>query len=122
MNGWHMSRTCANPSAKSYVPGYNPDENLESLGIMDIAVHPDFQKRGIASALVERGLAEATRLKLPVELCATPRGSIFYMKLGFKVIGWWMWSPKMLRTRKGWEILCWDSPEIVDQQRHSNAP
>jgi putative acetyltransferase len=56
-------------------------EQLSALGLAPIAVLPDQQNRGIASALIERGIAEARRLGTDVIfVLGEPR---FYGRFGF---------------------------------------
>ncbi|PPJ52422.1 hypothetical protein CBER1_10573 [Cercospora berteroae] len=107
MNAYRMARTCADPLSKSYVEDYKADES-DTYGIMDIAVHPEYQHQGIAQALISRGFEKATKEGLAVELCATPAGSVVYKKLGFRPVGPWRWSPEMMESGRGWEMLRWE--------------
>ncbi|KAL2690121.1 hypothetical protein Neosp_004189 [[Neocosmospora] mangrovei] len=68
-----MARTCRLPSSNHYFG--DRIDNLPQYGIMDIAVHPDFQGRGVARRLVEWGINKAKEEALPIELSATPEGS-----------------------------------------------
>ncbi|RSL76873.1 hypothetical protein CEP51_009562 [Fusarium floridanum] len=77
-----MARTCRLPSSNNY---FRPRiDNLPQYGIMDIAVDPGFQGRGIAGMLVEWGINKAKEEGIPIELSATPAGSGLYAKLGFE--------------------------------------
>ncbi|RMJ08363.1 hypothetical protein CDV36_012018 [Fusarium kuroshium] len=68
-----MARTCRLPSSNNY---FRPRiDNLPQYGIMDIAVDPGFQGRGIAGMLVEWGINKAKEEGIPIELSATPAGS-----------------------------------------------
>ncbi|RSL61898.1 hypothetical protein CEP54_005964 [Fusarium duplospermum] len=77
-----MARTCRLPSSDNY---FCPRiDDLPQYGIMDIAVDPAFQGRGIARMLVEWGINKAKEEGVPIELSATPAGSGLYAKLGFE--------------------------------------
>ncbi|PSR85670.1 acyl-CoA N-acyltransferase [Coniella lustricola] len=64
----------------------------ELLGTKDylvldyVAVHPDHQGNGIASALVQHGIKKAKELGLPVFVLAFEAGFRLYEKAGFKVL------------------------------------
>ena len=59
---------------------YGPDQiHLQILG-----THPDYMRRGCASALVDWGVAVAKMDNLVVSLMASPMGSLLYTHLGFK--------------------------------------
>ena len=47
-------------------------------------VHPDYQSRGIATSLLERGLEEVDRAGQDVYLIATPTGRSLYHRCGFE--------------------------------------
>lgn len=49
-------------------------------------VHPDFQRRGAGSMLVEYGCKRADELGVIAVLGATDQGKGLYLKHGFKVI------------------------------------
>ncbi|KAF4971481.1 hypothetical protein FSARC_1709 [Fusarium sarcochroum] len=92
-NAATMARTCRLPSSKRYF-GTDPGD-CAMCGIMDIAIHPKYQGRGVARRLVEWGMNKARVEGVPIELAATPAGSGLYTKLGFKKIGVWRWKPGM---------------------------
>ncbi|KAJ4190339.1 N-acetyltransferase domain-containing protein [Fusarium falciforme] len=102
-----MARTCRLPSSNLYF--CSKIDNLPQYGIMDIAVHPDFQGHGIARRLVEWGINKAKEEAIPIELSATPAGSGLYAKLGFKKVGVWRWRPGMEGSdgKGGWDIMRW---------------
>ncbi|KAH7393359.1 acetyltransferase [Cadophora sp. MPI-SDFR-AT-0126] len=50
-----------------------------------LAVHPDFQGKGIGTALVESGMREAEKLGLGIFIVAMPSGMGVYEHLGFKI-------------------------------------
>ncbi|KAF5012255.1 hypothetical protein FDECE_1636 [Fusarium decemcellulare] len=108
-NAATMARTCRSPSSKRYF-GTDPG-NYAMYGIMDIAVDPKYQGRGVARKLVEWGMAKATEEGVPIELSATPAGSALYSKLGFKKIGVWRWRPGMEGSdgMGGWDIMKWQA-------------
>jgi N-acetylglutamate synthase-like GNAT family acetyltransferase len=56
-------------------------EFCKDVGV--IAVHQDYQRRGVGTLLVQWGLAEAERLQLPIYLQASTAGYPLYLKLGF---------------------------------------
>jgi len=56
-------------------------EELEYL-----AVHPDYQKQGIASLLVRNGIQQAERMSLPIFLMAFDISRGLYLRLGFREI------------------------------------
>jgi GNAT superfamily N-acetyltransferase len=51
-----------------------------------VFVHPAYRRRGVASALLEWGVAEAERLGLLVHLEATEEGRRVYERVGFEVV------------------------------------
>ncbi|KAL4886071.1 acyl-CoA N-acyltransferase [Aspergillus karnatakaensis] len=51
-----------------------------------LSVHPEYQRRGIAKALLQWGLEEADRLGLDVYLEATEDGKPFYALFGFETV------------------------------------
>ncbi|PSN69735.1 acyl-CoA N-acyltransferase [Corynespora cassiicola Philippines] len=113
-NAATMARTCRSPSSNYYFTSH--DKEAPAYGIMDIAVHPKHQGRGIARKLVEWGMRKAREEGLPIELSATPAGSKLYKKLGFEKIGVWRWKPGMEGNDGlgGWDIMMWwPNPKAV---------
>ncbi|OAL74557.1 hypothetical protein A7D00_0150 [Trichophyton violaceum] len=51
-----------------------------------LAVHPDYQRRGIGGALVKHGLEEAKKLDMPTWLEASPEGFPLYTAHGFEIV------------------------------------
>lgn len=51
-----------------------------------LAVHPDDQKKGVASALVQSGLKQAGKLCMPVYVNAWKSALGLYSKLGFEEV------------------------------------
>jgi predicted N-acetyltransferase YhbS len=51
-----------------------------------LAVHPENQRRGIATVLIESGIREAEKLGLDIFLVARPAGMPVYRRAGFKTI------------------------------------
>ena len=49
-----------------------------------IAVHPDYQVKGVGKKLVQWGLDVAEELKLPIYLESTIEGVPLYERMGFK--------------------------------------
>lgn len=106
-----MARTCRIPSSTHY---FCPEiKNSPQYGIMDIAVHPGFQGRGVARKLVEWGIQKAREEAIPIELSATPAGAELYTKLGFKKVGIWRWRPGMEGSdgKGGWDIMRWEAEQ-----------
>lgn len=54
---------------------------------MTLAVHPDYQQRGIGRALMQSGLDIAKSEKLPAVTFATEMGKKLYLSVGFQVEG-----------------------------------
>ena len=74
------------------VAGYVGSQTvLDETDMMNIAVHPDFRRRGIAQALVEaliRELSERGSHKLTLEVRVSNENAIsLYKKLGFVQVG-----------------------------------
>ena len=56
--------------------------------LVDIAVHPDVQSKGIGTVLIQRLQQEATRARLPINSCVfrfNPGSLRFHQRLGFTV-------------------------------------
>lgn len=56
--------------------------------LVDIAVHPNLQRKGIGKALIERLQQEATKARLPVRCCVfrfNPGSLRFHRRLGFSI-------------------------------------
>ena len=96
------------------VAGYIGSQTvMDETDMMNVAVHPDFRRRGIAEALVT-GLVEALKIKgshcLTLEVRASNGPAIaLYEKLGFSEIGRrknYYRNPRedALILRKEWEI------------------
>ena len=96
------------------VAGYVGSQTvLDETDMMNIAVHPDFRRRGIAQELVEaliRELSERGSHKLTLEVRVSNENAIsLYKKLGFVQVGLrknYYRNPKedALILRKEWEI------------------
>jgi N-acetylglutamate synthase-like GNAT family acetyltransferase len=50
-----------------------------------LAVHPDNQRKGIATTLVKSGIEQAEKLELDIFVYAKQQGAKLYKALGFKV-------------------------------------
>jgi len=57
------------------------------LLLHNLGTHPEYERRGAASALVQWGLGLADREGLPIGLFATEAGLRLYLNMGFKVLG-----------------------------------
>jgi putative acetyltransferase len=56
---------------------------VQALALAPLAVHPEFQQRGVGTALVEHGMAIARRKNFPfVVVVGDPR---YYVRFGFKL-------------------------------------
>jgi len=51
--------------------------------LFDIAISPDYQRRGIGSKLVSYGVTKADEAGIPIFLTASPLGAKLYPKFGF---------------------------------------
>ena len=86
---------------------------MDYVKIMNIAVHPDFRRRGIAQMLVEQLVAKLKArqsLRLMLEVRSSNMGAqALYEKMGFTQVGLrknYYRNPKedALILRKEWEI------------------
>ena len=96
------------------VIGYvGSQSSIDEADIMNVAVHPDFRRQGIAEALINRLVADLKErdiyaLLLEVRVSNTPAITL-YEKLGFSQVGRrknYYHNPKedALILRKEWEI------------------
>jgi ribosomal protein S18 acetylase RimI-like enzyme len=59
------------------------------LQLVDVAVHPSVQRRGIGTVLIQRLQQEATKAGLPIRCCVfrfNPGSLRFHQKLGFSIV------------------------------------
>ncbi|MCQ3929708.1 MAG: hypothetical protein DPW16_04560 [Chloroflexi bacterium] len=76
---WYLAEWDGVPAGMVGVVNYGP---LAYVGFM--AVHPDFQRKGIAETLMKHGLAEMEAAGCPIALLdASAMGEPLYRKLGF---------------------------------------
>lgn len=76
---WYLAEWDHVPAAMVGVVNYGP---MAYIGFM--AVHPNFQRKGIAEALMKHGLAEMEAAGCPIALLdASAMGEPLYRKLGF---------------------------------------
>jgi N-acetylglutamate synthase-like GNAT family acetyltransferase len=61
-------------------------------GMMDIAVHPRYQGRGVVRDLVRLGIIKGAKENVPIELSTTLTESELCNKLGFKKMRVWRWK------------------------------
>jgi ribosomal protein S18 acetylase RimI-like enzyme len=56
--------------------------------LVDIAVHPNLQSKGVGTALIQRLQQEATKARLPIHCCVSrfnPGSLRFHRRLGFSI-------------------------------------
>jgi len=61
----------------------------DELHLVDIAVHPSLQRKGIATVLIQRLQLEAAKARLPIRCCVfrfNPASLSFHKKLGFTIV------------------------------------
>jgi len=77
----------------------------EYWGLNEIAVAPEFQRKGVGMKLLEWGLKLAREDKVPVTLASTDAGRRLYDKAGFVQEGTWRWN-----NGEGMEtaLMTWD--------------
>ena len=56
------------------------------IDLASLAVDPDYQRKGLASMLMNEGLAQADEEGLPTYLESTPEGALLYPKFGFETV------------------------------------
>lgn len=66
---------------------FNSNYQSHYLHLRILATHPDFQRRGAASALCRWGIEHAGERKQPVTVFASPMGQKLYIYLGFEYLG-----------------------------------
>lgn len=64
---------------------WGDDDNHWTLA--GLSVDPDYQRKGIATALMKEGLDRADTDGVPACLNATPEGALFYPSVGFRKVG-----------------------------------
>ncbi|KAI0600109.1 hypothetical protein F4775DRAFT_548050 [Biscogniauxia sp. FL1348] len=89
--------------------GGGEEEGLPAVMVLDLcATHPAFQRRGVASALVRWGLAEARRRGIREAVTeASSMGRLVYERLGFR--------------REGPDIVYEVDEEFLPRERPSNV-
>jgi GNAT superfamily N-acetyltransferase len=76
-------RQAAMMNARSREP--SPKESTSCYELSGLAIHPDFQRYGIGTLLVQWGIDEAEKEGVPVLVTGEERGVAFYeKKLGFR--------------------------------------
>src|ERR1700761_5106509 len=60
------------------------DHYVHKMELIQIATHPDYQRRGYAKALCQWGMECARNDKVPVTVNASPMGCKLFSNLGFK--------------------------------------
>lgn len=61
------------------------EERPDDIHVRELVVHPDFQNRGVGSALLRQVMARAQERQVPVRLgtCHKNRAQHLYRRLGF---------------------------------------
>ena len=62
---------------------------LDELHLVDIAVHPSVQRKGIGTVLIRRLQEEAAKARLPIRCCVfrfNPGSLTFHRRLGFTIV------------------------------------
>jgi len=57
------------------------------LHLVILSTHPDYQRRGAGTTLIEWGKEKARAENLTIVVTATPMGGPLYKKLGFRQVG-----------------------------------
>jgi len=77
------------------------EHNMEAFILAPVAVHPDYQGKGIGQALIRHGLRELTRQG--IEFVATYGDPAFYAKVGFQAVSQnAIQAPHELSQPEGW--------------------
>jgi ribosomal protein S18 acetylase RimI-like enzyme len=78
-------------------------QNEREFHLVDIAVHPSVQSKGIGTALVQRLQQEAARAQLPITSCVSrfnPGSLRFHRRLGFGIL-----REDMMNTFLEWQPI-----------------
>jgi GNAT superfamily N-acetyltransferase len=62
---------------------------LDEFHLVDIAVHPSLQRKGIGTVLIQRLQHEAAKARLPIRCCVfrfNPGSLRFHQRLGFTIV------------------------------------
>ncbi len=81
---YHVVLLDAKPVGRLWVA---PGEG--ELQLVDIALHPKLQGKGIGTVLVQRVQVEAAKARLPIRSCVfrfNPRSLSFHRRLGFSIL------------------------------------
>jgi ribosomal protein S18 acetylase RimI-like enzyme len=80
----HVVMLDGKPSGRLWVAMLESEYHL-----VDIAVHPSLQSKGIGTALIQRLQQEAARARLPIRCCVfrfNPGSLRFHQRLGFSIV------------------------------------
>lgn len=66
---------------------YFSDFGKKQIFLMNLLTHPDYQRHGAGTLLVDRGLEEANASRSVLSLLASPMGKPLYTHLGFEDLG-----------------------------------
>lgn len=64
-------------------------QTYDEFQLVDIAVHPGLQRKGIGSVLIQRLQQEAAKARLPIRCCVfrfNPGSLRFHQRLGFSIV------------------------------------
>ncbi|KAI9659027.1 MAG: hypothetical protein M1821_001987 [Bathelium mastoideum] len=61
--------------------------DVDQIYLRILVVHSEFRRHGLASKLIDWGIAESKKADAAVALIASPPTDQFYLRLGFKVVG-----------------------------------
>jgi ribosomal protein S18 acetylase RimI-like enzyme len=81
---YHVVLLDSKPVGRLWVAPQN-----DELHLVDIAVHPCLQRKGIGTVLIRRLQEEAAKARLPIRCCVfrfNPGSLIFHQRLGFTIV------------------------------------
>ncbi|KAL1883927.1 hypothetical protein Daus18300_000035 [Diaporthe australafricana] len=79
-------------------------EREEYWHLQELAVAPEFRRRGVGGALLEWGKEWARKEDVPILLESTPMGRSLYQAAGFSQCSLWRWGDKPDMT---WYMMLW---------------
>ena len=86
---FHLDKSLDRTRRKQWLS--NAEESFPAIPelwkLQDLCVHPEFQRRGIAGLLLDRGKGWAKEEGCPIGLSSSPKGEKLYAKAGFRRYG-----------------------------------